>query len=338
MNTQPTNKEQEAFLAETRQMVFEFRKTRILFTAFELDIFTHLDDKALQAEDVAKKCGTDARATTRLMNALTALGYLEKEGDYFKNTPVTGKFLVKGKPSFFGGMMHSANLFNSWNTLTEAVKAGTTVIKREKNFNNEKWTRAFINAMHARAKNLAPEVAGKLDLQNVHKVLDIGGGSGIFSMAVTDRGKNIQATVFDLPNVIPITREFIEKEGYTEKIDTREGSFREKLPDEAYDMVLLSAIIHMNSFEQNNDLIEKCSRVLKPGGQLVIQDFIMNDSRTEPQSGALFALNMLVGTEAGDTYTEAEISSWFLHNGIETHKRIAMKNGSSLLIGRKIAK
>ena len=336
MKAQPTEQEQETFLAETRRMTFEFRKTRILFTAFELDIFTILDDKALNAENLAKKCEADSRATSRLLNALVALDYLEKEGELFRNTPLTSKFLVKGKPGFYGGLMHSAHLFNTWSTLTQAVKAGTTVIKKEENFNNDEWVRAFINAMHARAKSLAPEVAAKLDLQDVKKVLDIGGGSGIFSMAITNRRSNIHATVFDLPNVVPITREFIEKEGYTGNVDTYEGSFREKLPDENYDMVILSAIIHMNSYEQNNDLINKCSKVLTPGGQIVIQDFIMNESRTEPLSGALFALNMLVGTEAGDTYTESEISTWFGNNKIETVKQTEMQNGSSLLIGRKI--
>ena len=335
MAATPETKKSEEFFTEIRQMVFNFRKTRILFTAFELDIFTILDTGPMSAEEVATKIHSDPRSTNRLMNALVALRYLEKENGRFSNTVLNSRHLVKDKPGYFGGMMHNVHLFYSWNTLTQAVKSGKSVINQKEGHDKTQWIRAFIEAMHSRAQNQAPEVAKKLDLRHVKEVLDIGGGSGIFSMAMVNVNPNLHATVFDLPDVIPITKAFILKEGYNGKIRTIAGSFREKLPDDTYDLIFLSAIIHMNSFEQNEDLITKCNKVLNPGGSIVIQDYVMNDDRTSPEAGAIFALNMLVGTENGDTYTEAEIRAWFEHIGLINISRVDLSYGSSLMIGEK---
>ncbi len=320
-----------------RNFINHFQKSRVLLSAFELDIFTILDKSAKTSGEVAKKIRADERATDRLMNAVVAIGFLEKRNGKFKNTKEASDFLVKGKPEYMSGLMHTVSLWQTWSTLTESVLKGKSVYQRPKTINNRdsRWLEAFIGAMHYRASRQAEEIVSKIDLKGVKKVLDIGGGSGAFAMAFTKAKKDVKATVFDLPNVTPITLKYIYENKLTNKVDTVCGDYNvDKFP-KGYDIIFLSAIVHINSYKGNVKLIKKCAASLNPGGRIIIQDQVMNDDRTTPPGGALFALNMLVGTEEGDTYTEKEMREWFDKAGIKFEKRIETFMGNVLIIGRK---
>jgi len=323
--------------AELMETIFAFRQARIILTAFELDIFSKLGNENKSSSEIADNINLNHRATDRLMNALTALGLLKKENGKFSNTDLTLKHLVKGKPGYLGGIAHSVNLWQTWSTLTDAVKAGTSVYNKEPvNERDSKWLDAFISAMHMRAKqNQAPGIAKLLNFNGVKKVLDVGGGSGVFSFAMISQNPSLKAVVFDLPNVIPITKRYIENEGFKDKVETISGDyFKDKL-GEGYDMIFLSAIIHSNSPDENILLIKKCASALNSNGQIVIMDNIMDDDRISPYNGVLFALNMLVGTDNGDTYTEAEVNSWMSKADIMDFKRIETEFENTLLIGKK---
>ena len=169
----------------------------------------------------------------------------------------------------------------------------------------------------------------------MNRVLDLGGGSGAYSMGFVEAKKGLTATVFDLPKVIPITQKYIKKEKLSKRIDTYAGDYLCDDFPTAFDLIFISAVIHINSEEENNAIIAKCYKSLNPGGRIVIQDHIMNDDRISPLPGAIFAINMLVSTRHGDTYTEKEICVWFRKNKIKFEKRISVENGNSLIIGRK---
>ena len=315
------------------EMVMAFQRSRVLLTAYELELFTALGNDSKSSAEVAGALGTEKRATDRLMNALCALELLVKKENKFSNTPLSRNFLVKHSPAFMGNLYHSVHLWDTWSTLTQAVYKGTTVMQKKINDRGEKWLTAFIAAMHDRAQKHAPKVVEKLDLSKVTRVLDVGGGSGAYAMAFVKARSNINAAVFDLPNVIPITRRYIEKEGLADKITTIVGDYTKDPLGKGYDLVFLSAIIHSNSNEVNVKLLKKCSAALNPGGQVVIQDFIMDENRTTPVPGALFALNMLVSSEAGDTYTEPEVKDWMTAAGLSSIKRIDTPFGTSLICG-----
>jgi 2-polyprenyl-3-methyl-5-hydroxy-6-metoxy-1,4-benzoquinol methylase len=320
-----------------RDFINHFQKSRILLSAFELDIFTVLEKAPLTSAETAKKIKADVRATDRLMNAVTAIGFLEKKNNKFQNTLESSTFFVKGKPGYMSGLMHTVSLWQTWSTLTESVRKGTSVFQRPKTINNRdnKWLEAFIGAMHYRASRQAPEIVAKVDLKGVKKVLDVGGGSGAFAMAFANAGKNITATVFDLPNVVPITLNYIYQDGMSEKVDTASGDYNTDPFPKGYDIVFLSAVVHINSYKGNVKLIKKCAAALNPGGRIIIQDHVMNDDRTSPTGGALFAINMLVGTEEGDTYTQKEMREWFEKAGLKFEKKIETFMGNFLVIGRK---
>ncbi len=338
MTNMDTNKHQSAqdrSLTPDRimEMVMAFQRSRVLLTAYELELFTVLGNESKSSAEVAGALGTEKRATDRLMNALCALELVDKRENRFSNTPLARRLLVKHSPDFMGNLYHMVNLWDTWSTLTQAVLKGTTVMEKKINDRGEEWLTAFIAAMHNRAKKHAPEVVGKLDLSKVTRVLDVGGGSGAYAMAFVKARPNINAAVFDLPNVIPITHRYIEKEGFAGKIKTIVGDYTVDQLGKGYDLIFLSAIIHSNSNEVNAKLLKKCSEALNPGGQVVIQDFIMDEDRTTPPSSALFALNMLVSTEAGDTYTESEVRDWMTAAGLTGIKRIDTPFGTSLIYG-----
>ena len=163
--------------------------------------------------------------------------------------------------------------------------------------------------MHVAARNLSDKIANTYDLSTFNKLLDIGGGSGAYTTAFLKRDPRLNAIIFDLEGVIPIAEEKIKDENLQDKVSLFPGDFyKDELPT-GCDIALLSAIIHQNSSNQNYELYQKIFRVLDAGGTLLIRDHIMDDSRTKPPAGALFSLNMLVNTPAGDTYTFSDVKN-----------------------------
>ncbi len=320
---------------EIRQLANSFQQSRILLTAVELDIFSVLDKKMLTPIEVASVIKTDSRATDRLMNALVALGFLRKVHGKFYNAENASQYLVKGKPEFMGGLYHSLGLWHTWSSLTESVKVGTSAAERRPSPSGIDWSEAFIAAMHYRGVKEAMILAMLLNLTNVKRMLDVGGGSGTFSMEIVKANPQMTAVVFDLPHILPITKKYVEAENMMDKIELKAGSFLTDDFGNGYDLILLSAIVHMNSYEQNKELIKKCSDSLNPGGQIIIKDWVMKEERTEPEGGTYFALNMLVGTMSGDTFTEKEMREWFSYAGISNVERKGTSFGGDLMIGVK---
>lgn len=311
-----------------------FQQSRALLTAIELEIFTILDTHLLPSSDVAKKIGSDPRATDRLMNALASIGLLKKLHGKFYNSELSKKYLVKGKPDYMGNLHHTNHIWDSWSTLTESVKQGTSVYKRSES-KKENWREDFISAMHYRAQHEAKIISLLIDFKGVNRMLDIGGGSGAFTYQFLSINPDMSAVIFDLPEVIPITRKYGAESNLGDRIQYREGNYLTDDFEKGYDMIFLSAIVHINSYDQNKDLINRCADALNPDGQIIIRDFIMKEDRTEPVTGAFFALNMLVATECGDTFTEKEMTEWFVNSGINSVVKKETSFGSHLLIGRK---
>jgi len=314
-------------------MARAFQPSRVLLTALELDVFTALGDGPKTSAEVATALHTDPRATDRLLNALVALELLTKERGQFRNTPATQEFLVAGQPRYVGGALgHTANLWHTWSTLTDAVRAGRSVVAEPINERGAEWLTSFIAAMHYNASRRAPEVIQHLDLGGVRRVLDVGGGSGAYAIALARAKPDLEVVVLDLPNVVPLTQGYVAQAGLSDRITTQVGDYNVDELGTGFDLAFLSAIIHSNSPEQNRALLAKCARALNPGGQMVIQDFIMDEDRTTPAFGALFALNMLVGTQAGDTYTEAEVNDWLQGCGFTDFRRIDPPGGTATLL------
>lgn len=313
-----------------------FQFSRVLLTAVELDLFTAIANGAATSELVASECETDPRATNRLMNALVAMGLLEKTAGTFKNTAAAETYLVRDSENYMSGLHHTNHLWDTWSHLTDAAKTGTRVKTTARKRGDDEWEENFIEAMHARAKATADNLISLLDLKGVLRVLDVGGGSGVFTMAFLRASGDIRATVLDLPSVIERARLYIEREGLLGRVDLVPGDLHVTDLGTGYDVVFISAILHMLSPADCQSLISRAAAALNAGGQVVVSDFIMDDARLRPPQGTLFALNMLVATERGDSYTEAEIREWMAQAGLAQIKRIDTNGVNSLMIGRKV--
>jgi ubiquinone/menaquinone biosynthesis C-methylase UbiE len=317
-----------------REMVYSFQASRIILTAYELDVFSHIPDEGTTSAEVAKGISTHARATDRLMNALCALGFLSKKEGRFYNSAFSAKHLSRKSPAYLRGFHHTLNMWDTWSTLTEVVRTGETQRRLLKPARQGNWAESFIGAMHERASLQAKDLIDKLPLDKVHHFLDIGGGSGAYAMEFVKKHSGKIATVFDLPEVIGITRQYVEKEGLTQSFNFIGGDYHSDNFGSGYDMAFLSAIVHINSEEENLHLVKKCYEALNTGGLIVIQDHLMSADRTQPFAGAMFAINMLVGTDRGDTYTEEEIRSWMRAAGFSDISRTETFN-NGMMLGRK---
>ena len=324
-----------AFPQEIMGIARGFMESRALLTAIELDLFSALGEGAAHAE-AAKKIGADPRATETLLNALVSMGLVEKRDGTYHNTGTTGRFLNSGsRDDARLSTMHLVGLWDRWSTLTECVKEGTSVARKKGEERDEEGLKAFIAAMHRNASFRAEKIMGRIGLAGVNKVLDLGGGSGAYSIALAKIAPDLDITVMDLPPVIELTKQYIADAGLDAKIKTAPGDMMEADPGSGYDLVLLSAIAHMWGPEENRKLFARIAEALAPGGRLVIQDFILDDDKTGPRAGAVFALNMLVNTKAGGSYSLAEYADWLKKAGFEKVERIALPGPTDLVIGSR---
>jgi (2Fe-2S) ferredoxin/ubiquinone/menaquinone biosynthesis C-methylase UbiE len=320
---------------DLNQMLRAYQESRTMLTALELDIFTAVGQGATAAT-VAAKTSCDPRATEMLLNALAAMGMLTKRDGVFRNTQTTERYFAEGsRDNARPGLLHLANIWHRWSTLTDCVRAGTAVSHREMGERGEDWTSSFIAAMHRIAAERAPLVVAAVGTEGVERLLDVGGGSAAYSLAFAQASKKLHSTVLDLPTVLPIARGHIQAAGLAARVHTRAGDLRRDDLGTNFNLILISAICHMLSPAENQDLLRRGFRALAPGGRLVIQDFILEPDKTTPRQAALFALNMLVGTEAGSTYSYEEYAAWIRGAGFEDVRHIRLPGPSSLMMARR---
>jgi predicted O-methyltransferase YrrM len=230
-------------------------------------------------------------------------------------------------------LLHTAHLWQRWSTLTECVRAGTAIARDESAGRGEDWTEAFIAAMHRNASERAPVVVRAVGAENVRRMLDVGGGSGAYSIAFARANNGLRADILDLAAVEPIARRHIEAAGVADRVEVRAGDLRSDRLGEGYDLVFVSAICHMLSPGENLDLLRRCREALAPGGRVVIQDFILEADKTAPRFAALFALNMLVGTRGGSSYSEPEYAGWLGEAGFREVRHARLPGITGLMIG-----
>lgn len=322
---------------ELNRLIRGFMESRITLTAIELDLFSAIGTGATAA-DVAKKIGTHPRATEKLMNALTAIEILEKKGDLFYNGPLSARFLTAGA-EFDSRMasMHAVGLWHSWSTLTDCVKKGTSVNLEKKKERDEHATNAFIAAMHKNAGFRANQVVKQINLEGVSRLLDLGGGSGAYTMAFIKEKPMIKATIFDLPPVVSLAKDYVAEAGLSENVEFIAGDMATDSLGSGYDLVWISAICHMWGPDENLGLLKKVNQALNPGGRVVIQDFILNADGTAPRMGAVFAMNMLVNTKAGSSYSQNEYIDWLTTAGFNKTENIVLPGPTNLVIATKPA-
>jgi len=285
-------------------------ESRILLTGAEMDLFTLLAPAPLSLQEIAQKKMTNSRGLAILLDALAAMNLLVKETGKYKCPASVSQFLSRDAPeSVLPMVLHMADLWRRWSELTHVVQglAVQTEPISSSPSKDENELRAFIGAMNVVAKSLAPRVVAAIRPGPCKALLDVGGALGTYSIAFLEAVPEMRATLFDRPEVVEMARKHLADEGLLGRVTLAPGDFyKDELPG-GHDLALVSAIIHQNGPDQNVELFSKVFRALVPGGRIVIRDHIMTEDRTTPRDGAVFAVNMLLVTPAGGTYTYDQV-------------------------------
>ncbi len=289
-----------------------FQPACVLAAGADLDVFGVLAGPAKSAAGLAKAIGGDLRATAMLADALTAMGLLEKSeaGQYSLADGVADVLCKQGASSALAMVQHHANCLRSWAQLATVVRTGRRAEREPSIRGAAADLESFIEAMQVVSRPAAGPLVARIGPPPFKHLLDVGGGPATWTIAFLQAGPaGSRATLLDLPDVLPIAEKHLREAGLLGRVTLAGGNFAvdPALPAGA-DLAWVSAIVHQNSRAENRDLFRKVHAALAPGGKVLIRDLVMDESRTVPADGAMFAVNMLVNTPGGGTFTFRELS------------------------------
>ncbi len=319
------------------QLSGSYWQTCTLHAAVKLDIFTIIGTEQLSVHQIAVKMKAPARSLAMLLDALCAMALLEKKkektndraggcnedraGSCYENTLLSSTFLSKDSGRYIGFMiMHHHNLVESWFRLDEAVMSGKAVRSRA-SFSDEQYRENFLMGMFNIAMSTAPSLVPTIDLSGKKHLLDLGGGPGTYAIQFCQHNPELRAVVFDLPTTRPFAEKTIERFNYQDRVKFHAGDFLKDTLEGRYDVVWISHILHADAPADCEKIIEKAASVIIPGGMVIIHDFILNNQKDNPLFPALFSLNMLLGTDGGQAYSEKEIMGMLDRAGFAHLKR-----------------
>lgn len=279
----------------------------VLHVASSLDVFTHLAKQPMSAEELASVVQADVRGLEMILIACVGLGLLDKQGEAFSNNELSSTFLVKGQPRYQGGIVAMFEEWvQAWSHLKDAVVNGQPVVEKQHD-QGEDSTRHYIMGMLHRGIPQAELLAQEMPLTGKRHLLDVGGGPGIFSIIFCKQNNGLKASVFDLPQTLKITKEIIQDYQAEDAVNTVEGSYLEDSFGSGYDAVLLSSMINQEGPDVVEAILRKSFDAMESGGQLLLQEQLLNSEKTGPLLPVLIGLNQLVHTPAGKAYSAQEM-------------------------------
>lgn len=301
--------------AEIVRLCRDFQGSRVLLTAVELDLFTHLGGDAMTASKLAAAINADERSLELVCNALVALGLLSRDGDWYASSTAAQRYLDAQSEEYRGNVVHLANWWwTRWSMLTDVVRGGEAVDGPP-----EELTESFVLAMHEGKPDVGRRMVECLDLHAVTRVIDLGCGPATILEALAEALPEVALVGVDRPEVLEVARRRLPAALLEQRIVLVPGDFVAKdvprggeLP-EAYDLAILSSVVHLLDEPANIALLTRVHDALDPGGKLAIRDFVVTDGGSGPREAALFAITMLVASRAGRCYEFERIRGW-LHD------------------------
>lgn len=321
--------------AQLLELSSSYWSTCTLHAGVKLDVFSHLTEQSVAAHDLAPELNCDSRGLAMLLDALAALGLLAKQGEQYSATPFAAKFLSRTSPEYLGHIiMHHHHLVASWSKLDEAVKSGHPVRERVSHEDAESARESFLMGMFNLAMLNAPKIVPQIDLTGRRRLLDLGGGPGTYAIHFCQHNKNIDAVICDLPTTRSFAEQTVARFDLSDRIGFIAVDFEqdEELP-KGFDVAWLSHVLHGIGPVSCAGVLKKTVSALEPGGLILIQEFILEDTLDAPLFPALFSLNMLLGTPEGQAYSQGELFEMLKAAGA-THVRrlpIELPNGAGVI-------
>jgi hypothetical protein len=322
------------------RLALAYRSSMVLFAATTLDVFTMLSKGPMSATELAHVCASQPEPTRMLLDACTAEGLLARSGDRYENTPMVDAYLVKGRPAYIAhGLKFAEDLYPAWGDLVDMVRTGRPTMQADAVLGEDKArTRAFVLAMHERARAMSAVLPHTADFSGRRRLLDVGGGPGTYSIGLIRETPGLTATVLDLPGVLEVTREIVVDHGAADRIELLAGDYRTASFGSGYDAALLSGMMHRETADTCRMLLQKTFAAMVPGGMAVVSDvFFDNNEKNSPPFATYFALNMMLMAEHGSAHAKTEMSAWMSEAGfagVEV-RDLPPPNPHSLIIGVK---
>jgi len=326
------------------QVGLGFWASKTLLSAIELEVFTELAKHPLALSDLQGRLGVHPRSARDFFDALVALGFLERSGEIYRNTPSTELFLDKRKPSYIGGILEMCNhrLYPFWGHLTEALRTGRPQNEArdgsapvfESLYADPARLKEFLRAMTgiSRGSNIA--IAKKIDWANYRTYADVGTAQGDLAVQIAIHNPHLQGIGFDLAEVAPVFEEYVEEHGVSGRLRFQPGDFfKDELPK--VDVITMGHILHDWNEDVKEMLVRKAYEALPQGGALVVYDAIIDDDRSKNAFGLLMSLNMLIETRDGFDYTGADCCEWMKRAGFRETRVEHLVGPDSMVVGIK---
>jgi precorrin-6B methylase 2 len=323
------------------QMCWGFAPPLIIGAAIQHKLFDTLAASPLSVDQLAQRTNTHPRAVRNIANALTAFGLLAKDAqDRYTLSPESDTFLVSTKPSFQGGIFKhiDTQLIPKWLHINEILKTGKPPASVNQEDSGGEFFQNFVEDIFPMSYPAATALGKSLNLaqsKSPVRVLDLAAGSGVWGIALAQQSPSVRVTAVDWPAVIPVTQRIATRFNVADRFTYIEGDLNTVDFGRDHTLATLGHILHSEGPQKSKSLIQKTYNALAPGGQIAIAEFLSNDTRTGPPNAAIFAVNMLVNTDDGDTFTLPEISAWLKSAGFTEIKTLEAPGPSPLILAKK---
>ncbi len=326
------------------QVGLGFWASKTLLSAIEMELFTQLANHPQDLETLRGRAGLHARSARDFLDALVALGFLERSDGVYGNTPETDLFLDKHKPSYVGGMleMSNARLFGFWNSLTEALRTGELQNEAknggvpffEELYADPARLKQFAAAMTGISHGASLQIAAQFPWGDYATFADLGTAQGDLAVQVALAHPHLTGCGFDLPEIGPVFEEYVELNGLTERLMFVPGDFfTGQMP--TADVLMMGHILHDWDIDEKRALLAKAYDVLPAGGALIVYDSMIDDDRSQNAFGLLMSLNMLIETPGGFDYTTADCTEWMQAAGFTSVRAEHLIGPDSMVIAVK---
>jgi hypothetical protein len=325
------------------QLGLAFWGSKTLLSAVELGLFTELGRGPRRAEVLIGSLGLHGRGARDFLDALVALGVLKRDGDVYANTPVTGLFLDRSKPSYIGGLLEMANarLYPFWGGLTTALRTGEpqNELQQGENFFAKVYAdpqrlAGFLQAMTGVSMGAARAIADKFPWEAYRTFADVGTAQGALPVQVAIAHPHLEGIGFDLPPVGPHFEAYVAGQRLSNRLSFQGGDFFVD-PMPAADVLVMGRVLHDWDLDQRKFLIRKAYNALPDRGALIVYETIIDDERRQNAFGLLMSLNMLIETPGGADYTGPECTGWMREVGFRETRVEHLLGPDSMVVGVK---
>jgi O-methyltransferase domain/Dimerisation domain len=326
------------------QIGLGFWASKVLLSAVEMGLFTELAQHPEPLDAVQSRLGLHPRSARDFLDALVALGLLERNDGVYSNTPATALFLDKKKPSYIGGILEMANqrLYGHWAHLTEGLRTGQPQNEVrgggqpifETLYADPARLKGFLKAMTGISHGSALAIAAKFPFSNYKTVCDVGTAQGDTAAQIALAYPHLKVLGFDLPEVGPIFEEYAGQLGLNGRLTFTPGSFF-KSPLPKADVIVMGHILHDWDLATKKTLIAKAYDALPSGGAFIVYEAIIDDDRSKNAVGLMMSLNMLIETYGGFDYTGADCQGWMREAGFKESRVEHLVGPDSMVVGVK---